>query len=73
MPQYASTETETWSCLSVPPPALHAVEAQSGGGGCRAAIRHLGCPIWKAQALDRSHQWYAVDLAEPRQAEARCT
>ena len=24
------------------------------GGGCRAALRHLGCPIWKAQALDRS-------------------
>ena len=24
VPQYAITEMETWSCLSVPPPALHA-------------------------------------------------
>ena len=58
VPQYANTETETWSCLSVPPQALRRATPEEGTSGpglgllrCVSSIR-LSNPLHKGMSVD---------------------
>ena len=45
VPQYETTETETWSCLSVPPQALHAERSRRKVSPDREQVRQLHMSI----------------------------
>ena len=73
VPQYTIAETETWSCLSVPPPAvrqLHtSIELPIKGDVCRSRRNVLGSPaIWNSRTYPRCG-WRDVAAAKVRDVE----